>query len=809
MILNYLVTGYRSLTRHKLFSFVTVFGLSLGIGASLLLLHYVAYELSFDDFHTNATQVYRIQHETYRDGALENSSASSYYGAAPAIQETFPEVLSYVRLHHADGMFSYVAPSGAHVSYYEREAFYADSSFFSVFSFRLKKGDVNHVLRNPKSLVISETAAKKYFGKEDPMGKTISLTTEWQGGEYTVDGVFADVPENTHLRFDFLFSIENLLNNEQFKFGAWYWTNFNTYLMVKPGTNAALLESKLHHIIDKNLGRQLKQINSEERFLLQPLNDIHLHPKFGAEAGVGSEYQTISFLLIVAFIIVGIAWINYINLSTARATERAREVGMRKVMGSSKVQLIIQFLLESSLLSFIGISGGVVLFLAASPYFRNITGFAIPLSTLFQQHWGLPVVIVIAGTFLAGVYPAFVLSGFRPLAALKGKFIRTRTSAAFRQGMVVFQFATCVFLIIVTLTIYRQLEYMRNQDSGMVINEKIILRAPKLVGGESYSNEISAFKNVLKQFPQVKHVALSSEVPGKGIFWTNEFRKLNEQQETRRLANILATDEGFIPAYDIKILAGRNFMESSVADLNSAIVVNEVMLGLLGIADPQAAINQEVIIGEFQVKKIIGVVKNFNQQSVKEKHAPIIMMFIPWLKDYMTISVPGHAAKETLDAIRTAYLRQFPDNAFEYFFLDEFYGYQFKSEERSWSVFILFSLLSMVIACLGLFALSSFILSQKSKEVAIRKVLGASVKAITMLLSSEFLKFVAISIAVAAPCAWIIMNKWLQNFAYHVDLSWSSIAFAGSATVSVAALTIGIQTIKAALKNPVDAIKED
>jgi len=809
MLLNFITIAYRNLFRHKMFSFINIVGLAFGIAASLLLLQYISFELSYDDFLTNTDNIYRIRHDTYKNGALENSSVISYHGAAPAIKQNFPEVSNFVRLHRADGMINYYTGKGEVISHHETKAFYADTSFFSVFPFPLVKGDLDKVLRNPRSLVLSESASKKYFGEENPIGKIISLTTQWEGGQYVVDGVFKDIPENSHIKFDFLFSIENLLTNRQFKNGAWYWTNFYNYLVLRPGTDPLLFEQKLSSVIDTHLGSDLKKINAQEKFILQPVNDIHLHSHVRDEVEVNNDYKIVSFLLIISFFIIGIAWLNYINLSTAKATERAREVGIRKVLGSNKVQLVRQFLLESSVLTLISIIITTILFAISTPYFNQLIGKEMTFDFAGQStFWTMALGIIIVGTFLSGLYPAFVISSFSPLTAIKGKFSRSISGVQLRRAMVVFQFGASIILIIATITIYRQLEFMRSQDLGMSINEKVVIRAPKIIQGDSYMNEMEYFKNKVKTNAEVGGVTSSSEVPGKQIFWTNEFRKKSEPENVRRLLNILAVDEDFIPTYDLSILAGRTFSKDRISDLGQAVIINESALKFLDIKNPEEAINQELVVGAYEIKTIVGVVKDFRQQSVKQPSSPIIIYYVPWSQDYLTLSINGNV-RNTMATIETLYHDAFPENAFDYFFLDDQFNQQYRSEERSWKIFILFSALSIVVSCMGLFGLASFVTIQRSQEIAIRKVLGASVAAVTFLLSKEFIRLVFIAFIIAVPLSWLFIDQWLQNFAYRIDITWWTFALAGALTILIAFLTVGFQSIKAAMTNPVESIKTD
>jgi putative ABC transport system permease protein len=809
MLLNYLVIACRTLYRNKVFSFINIAGLSLGIAAYVLLFKYIAFELSYDNFHKHAENIYRIRHDCYKQGVIESSSAISYYGAAPAIKQSFAEVESFVRLHRADGMMSHYKRDGTLVSYNEKKSFYADTSFFSVFDFPLVKGERAHVLRKNNSMLMSASAATKYFGNEDPIGKIITLSTEWQGGDYIVEGIFEDIPENSHVKFDFLFAIEKLLVNPQFKDRGWWWTNFYTYLLLKDGTDPQAFESKLTQIIDANLGEDLRKLNNEERFILQPLNAIHLNSAIDAEVEVNSDRKTISFLSIISFFIIGIAWLNYINLSTAKATERSREVGIRKVLGSGKRQLVKQFLTESVLMSLVAVLLAGLIILIADPFFDRFTGKETAFNfTMYPQRWIVALSVLLLGTFLSGLYPAFVQSSFKPIAVLKGKWVTKVKGVRIRHAMVVLQFTASIILIIGTITIYRQLEFMRAQDLGMNINQKVVISAPKVVKSESYHNTVNIFKNELLNQTGISHVTVSSEVPGKEIFWTNEFRMASDPETTRKLMNILAVDEDFIPSFDMQLLAGRNFESDRQNDYSESVIINESAMKRLGITDPEKALGEQMAVG-VRSKKIIGVVKDFHQQSLKRRPGPTVLYNIPWVKDYITLTVPQDAIVDRIATVQKIYQQVFPENAFEYFFLNERFNEQYKAEERFREIFILFSVLSIFVACIGLFGLSSFIILQRTKEIGVRKVLGASVSGIAVLLSRDFIKPIVIAFIIAIPIASYCMNEWLQEFAFRTTVPYWIYACAGIITFGVAIFTLSAQAIRAASLNPIEAIRTE
>lgn len=796
--------------RHKVFSSINIMGLAIGIAASTLLLGYVSSELSYDDFHSNKESIYRIRFDSYKSDVLESSSAIGYYGAAPAIKESFPEVVNYVRLHRADGMYTYHSKNGQFVSYHEKKAFYSDSTIFSVFDFELIEGNKSKVLRSLNSLVISESAAKKYFGQENPIGKTISLTTEWEGGDYLVEGVFRDVPDNSHIKFDFLITIEGLLHNKQFKDGAWYWWNFYTYLVLQPDVTPGDLEQNFSSVIEPYLGNELRRTDRMEKFTLQRLSDIHLHSNLTSEIEVNGNYKTISALLIVSFIIIGIAWLNYINLSTAKATERAREVGVRKLLGSNRRRLIIQFLVESAAIISIASILAVIIVFSTLPFFDQLIGRSLVISITNQiSFWATVIGIMVIGTFLSGLYPAFQLSSFKPVNALKGKVLQSNSKLNIRKLLVVSQFSASALLVVATLTIFKQLQFMRTHDLGMNIKQKVVVRAPKIIKGESYINEMDYFKNKLKTNSQVISVSASSEVPGKEIFWSNEFRMQGEPESVRKIVNILAVDEDFIPTFNMTLLAGQNFSKDRASDFGSATIINESALKALGLSTPEIAINQELTVGTSAPKKIIGVIKDFHQQSLKKHNRPTIIDYIPWRQDYLTISVTGHDLSNTITSIKSIYQDAFPNNAFEYFFLDDQFNLQYQTEEREWKLFILFAFLSVIVASMGLFGLSSFLTIQRGKEIAVRKVLGASVATITFLLSKDFIKLVLLALLLTVPISWFLMKQWLMGFAYHIDVPLYGFVLSAVLMVLIALLTISFQTVKAAFTNPVESLKNE
>lgn len=810
MLLSHLRLAWRNLFRKKGFTLFNIGGLTVGIASFILLAIYINHELSYDTFHRHADNIYRIRHDTYKGNRLEASTAITYYGASPAIRESFPQLQNYVRLHRADGMINYYRQDGEVVSHHEFNAFYADTSFFSIFSFQLKNGDPRSVLRNPNSMLISESAAKKYFGDQNPVGQSLKLTTQWQGGEYLIEGILEDVPENSHLKFDFLFPIESLLSNGQFKYGAWYWTNFYTYLLLKDGVDPVAFEKDLSKVIDEHLGRELRKSGLEEKFILQPLTDIHLHSNIGGEARANHDYYSVVFLMILAAFIITIVLLNYVNLSTARSAERLREIGVRKVLGSSKRSITWQFMTETFLVYTIALVLSLLAVAISLPFFTELIGSHLLLEWKeSSQLIGIVILIIVTGIIFSASYPALVLSRFNAVSALKGNTGKSSNRIILRRVLIAFQFCAASGAIVATLLVYQQLTFMINQPLGVNIEQKIVLRAPKIIEDKSFMNSVRYFKGQLSMLPDIGGVTASSEVPGHAVFWTGELRTMHEDNHVRHLMNILVADEDFIPTYNVLLLAGRNFRAGSGYDYGNVVIINETALKHFGFKDAQDALGEDVILNGLAAKKIVGVTADYHQQSLKASIQPTIMQFIPWTSDFITVQFQGNDLQGIINNIQTVFQKAFPGNAFEYFFLDNHYHEQYENEKRLLRIFNIFSTISIFSACLGLFGLSSYVIIRRKREIAIRKVLGASIDGIVRLLTTEYIWLILAALAVSIPLTWYFIDMWMENFAYRPEISWWYFACGGVVTLVLALLTIGANVVRAALTNPAQSIKSE
>ena len=794
MLRNYLKITWRNLTRNKLFFSINSLGLAVGMAACLLILLYVAYERSYDTFHPDAGRIYRVELDSYQNGKLAFKSATSYPAIAPTLKKDYPEVEQTARLFDANSsVVSYQNQRFREDNYY-----FADSSVFNVFHLPFVKGNPATALRGPGGVVISETTARKYFGTADPMGKTLKLDRD----AYQVRGVFRDYPKNSHLELDLLFSYFTHRDAQT----NWGWYDFFTYVKLRPGTDPQRFEAKMRDLVMRYNGKD-RGVGNKDELLLQPLRDIHLTSHLNQEAEVNGNGGAVTVLALIAFFILAIAWINYINLATARAVDRAKEVGIRKAIGAERGQLVRQFLFESLLLNLF--AGVLALFLVwvSLPAFNDLTGRLLSLDFWLRNTLWLPTLgVFLVGTLLSGLYPAFVLSGFRPVAVLKGKVLNASGGLSLRQTLIVVQFAASIVLIVGTLTVYRQLRYMQDQNLGFDPNQTLVLRGAG-IRDSTYEAKANSFKQELIRAGLAEKATASAYVPGIEILWTNGWKRLDRAEAPYNTLYNTSIDYDFLDTYSIKLAAGRNFSRQFGTD-RKGVLLNETAVKLLGFNSPEDALNKQLQSGD--TLRVVGVVKDYHQQGLRTGHWPMIIRLIPDNASFFSLKLKTSDDLEAkLSGIKTRYDQFFPGNSFDYFFLDTFFNEQYKAERQFGKVCGIFAGLAIFIACLGLFALATFMAEQRTKEIGIRKVLGASVPGLVGLLSKDFLKLVVIAIAVATPLAWYAMNRWLADFAYRTDVPWWSFVMAGLLAVGIALLTVSFQAVKAALMNPVESLRSE
>jgi putative ABC transport system permease protein len=800
MLKNYLLTTFRAISRRKGFSILNVLGLSIGLAASLLILQYVKDELSFDDFHTNAERIYRVEFDAYREGKQIFKCATAFPKVGPMMKADFPEVEDVTRLYlrYGGGVIRY-----EDVAINEKNIFQAEQNFFSIFSYPMVKGVSK--LDQPNTAIIEKATARKYFGEADPIGKRVRFGDR---EEYEITGVM-ESPENSHLKFSFLFSYPTLITLWGKGFNeAWGWYDFYNYALLKPGANPKALEAKFPAFIEKYGNREGE--SERTKFVLQPLPDIHLYSELIQEAGVNGNGNAVYFLLIIALGILVIAWVNYINLSTARAIERAKEVGIRKSIGANKGQLIGQFISEAFVVNFAAALLGLLILYAAIPFFNAITEKHLTYSIFSNVNLWLALgTLFLIGSLLSGLYPAFVLSGYQPAKVLKGSMKGSREGLFLRKVLVIGQFAASVTLIAGTIIVYRQLQFMQNRDLGINIDQTLVVYAPDFLATDSlYGNYLQTYRNSLASYPDVKNFTATSEVPGNLIFWTNGAKRVGDDITQRNQMYIMGVDHEFFDTFGNKFLAGRGYSKEFTAD-SSSIILNRKAVEIFNLKSPENAIGQKIQMGGDTLRPltVVGVVENYHQEGLKQDFRPTAFLLLQNARSYFCIKLNTQHLPQTMAFLKEQYAAVFPNNPFDYFFLDNFFNRQYNNERQFGNVFGFFSALAIFVACLGLFGLASFTATQRTKEIGIRKVLGSTVPNIFLLLSREFLKLVIIANIIAIPVVWFSMDKWLNTFAFHISIGIWIFAVAALVTIIIALVTVSYQSITAAVANPVRSLR--
>ena len=826
MFKNHLQIAFRNILKRKGYAIFNILGLAIGITCCLLIFQYVAYERSYDKFNEKVKQIVRLRLDLHDQGKLTMQSATVFPGLGARIKNEFPEVENYCRL--IDTKISWLktemvqnnivlANDERNIKALENKGYYADQSFLNMFTIRLTEGNRASLLNGPNKIILSESTAEKYFNNENAVGKRLTVREGGNVYYYEVTGVFKDYPSNSHLAFDYLISYPTFVNMVR-NLGApkgldpetslgWY--DYYVYLQLQPGTNQKQFDAKLLSFSDRYLNNEYSRAhNNREDLYTIPLKDIHLYSHYNEEAGVNGDGKSVSFLFLIAFLIITIAWINYTNLATARSLERAKEVGVRKVLGALRKNLVAQFLTESFILNFTAVVIAVLLAFLFTPSFNVLigsasgTGFHMPLI-----YWGGFILLFLTGAFISGIYPAFVLSGFHPITVLKGLFKNSASGMIIRKGLIIGQFATSIILIAGTIVIYQQVNFMRNQKLGANINQTLVLDGPSLRQDTSYQNSYQPFKNEVLQLSGIKSIAASSGVMGKEIYMTNGAYLVNSKDKNPLTFYTLYVDNDFLSSYGMKFKAGRNFSQDNPSD-KKAVILSEEAVKLFGIDDPEKALNQ--IISNYRDSlKIIGVVANYHQLGLNKAMLPVIFIPKPEVNNFYSIKFQTADVHQTVASVERVWNKYFPDNPFSYFFLDELYNAQYKSDGQFGKVFGLFAFLAIVIACFGLLGLSAYNVLQRTKEIGIRKVLGASERHIIYLLSKDFLLLVCVAFTIAVPVSWFVMNGWLNDFAYRINISWWVFLISGIIAVLIALLTVSFQAIKAAVANPVKSLRTE
>lgn len=800
MLSNYLKIAWRNLKRQKLFSFLNLLGLAIGMAACLLILEYVQYERGFDSFHEKADQVYRVKLDRYNHGELSTEWAGGCAAVGFEARLNLPEVEAFATFYKSSSLLS------TNDKQFRYEAlYYVTDEVFKVFSYELIAGNPETALKKPFTVVLTEKTARDFFGEEDPMGKTILMRNEIP---FKVTGVMKKPSAQSHLKIDALLSFETYSSwNEGVK-TAWQWDGFLTYLLLNEGTDTQQFKAKLNQLVQDQQAEELSSFDADMKFHLQPLKAIHLTSDYMAEAEANGDEEAVNMLSIIALFILLLAWINYINLSTARSIRRAKEVGLRKTTGASNSQLVSQFLLESLLLNLIAGIIALTLYQVFRPSLIEISG--TPQAFSFWNHpynWLIFMGILLAGSFLAGLYPAFVLSSFQPANALKGNSGRGAKGINLRKGLVIFQFAISTLLVAGTLAVYQQLQFMQSQDLGVNLEQTLVVRGPAAVDS-TYRPRQDAFHEALLRNPKISTIAASTTVPGDPEFSNaGGVRNWGAPESEGNTVAFMWIDHGFMDLFEIAIIEGRNFEKDHFVDTNR-VMLNVSATRLFGFEEPADAIGKELYFWGDRVQ-IVGVVKDYHQKSLKVAGRPTIFRYWPYLTSFHSMRVNTNELSETLAFVEKTFREQFPKNPYEYFFADEYFDRQYSSDQKFSKVFTAFAILAILIACLGLFGLASYALSLRSKEMGIRKVLGASISQLTLLISKDFVLLVIIANILALPLAAWGISEWLTSFPYKMDLQWPLFVIPFILILLIALLTISSQTLKAANTNPVEALRSE
>jgi len=800
MVRNYLKIAFRSLLKNKAFSFINITGLALGIAASLLIFQYVNYELSYDQFYEAADRTYRIKTNRYDKGELSTEWASGVVSIGHLLNENLPEVVDYARLTNTSGVMSY-----GDKEFKEDRIYFANNSVFEVFDLEILHGNPENALDEVFKTAISESTALKYFGKTDVIGETLQYNRR---RDAQVTAVYKDLPDNAHMKFDLLISWATISQGDR---GTemntvWYWDGYFNYIVLAEGTDFEAFQTKVEEFVDNQWGEDMRSSDSWMDFEFQPISDIHLYSNFIGEAEVNGDGDAVYALFGISFFIIIIAWVNYINLATAKLLERAKEVGLRKVMGSQKGQLISQFMTEAFIVNLLAVLLAFVIVILVLPPFAKLADQPLTFDLFMQQGFWLSLgALFLVGTFLSGLYPAFVLSSHKPIATLKGSNYTSKGGSLLRKGLVIFQFMASVGLIIGTYVVYEQVSFMRNQDLGVDINRTMVIKGPS-VTDSTYSEKLTAFTDVLKTNSSIENVVMSTGVPGRGVSWNAGGIRLESAPENEAVQfRVLGIGYEFIETYDLELIAGRSFDESYGTEEEN-IIFSRSAAKRLGFENPEDALGKKIYFWG-DVYTLVGVLEDYHHTSLKENYDELIFRMIPNADGFYSVKYSGSNTQQVVLAAEENWAKFFPGNPFEYFFLEDRYEEQYKADKQFGTVFTIFSGLAIFVACLGLFGLAAFMTTKRIKEIGIRKVLGASVPSILQLLSTDFLKLIAVSVVLAIPLAYYGMNEWLNGFAFRIDLQWYVFVLPAVLVFLIAIGTVSIQTSKAAGANPVDSLR--
>ena len=794
MIKNLLLVALRNFKRDKSYSLLNILGLTIGITFSLFLIFYIKDELSYDRYNEKASRIYRINAHIKEADKDTMRWAVTPFPMAPALANDYPEVEEAVRFIN-NGKVMY---KNGDLRIYEDKVFVVDSNLFRVFTYKFLAGDPLTALKDPKTMVLTRSVAKKFFGNTNCVDKTLENAS---GDVYKITGVIEDVPKNSHILFNILISRSSLPADFARSWGGF---GFYTYVLLKPNTNVAIFEKKLQPMYDKYLASLFAQYNIKMRFGAQPITSIHLHSDMANEP---EELGSMSYIYIfsaVAFFMLLIACINYMNLTTARSARRAKEIGIRKVTGSSKLQLISQFLIESTLTAVFALILSFGLIALLLPTFNSLSGKFISFETLFKPDTILLMLAVILFVgVVGGSYPAFYLSKFNPVSVLKGSLSKGSSNVALRRILVVVQFSISIIMLICTWIVYDQLKYLRNKDMGFNKEQVLVANANS---NNDIRSKILAFKNEMRSNPQVLAVSTSQAVPGNGVNF-NLFTIESKNGWVDKGVDCYAVDEDYFKTLGMKIVKGRNF--TGLSDTLRSIIVNENMVKEFGWAEN--AMGKRIKFPDDTTGnyfEVVGVVKDFNQKSLYNPITPLILFYAP-NNNSIQMKLNAGNMPQTIAGIEGKWKAAFPELPFQYTFLDQDFNSQYAADQKRGKIFTAFSISTILITCLGLLGLIAFTTQQRQKEISIRKVMGAKAGQLVPLMTKNFVLLVGLSCLIAFPVAWYFMDKWLKIFPYNTGLSAQPFILSAIVVLIITLMTVIFHTLKAAFANPVKSLRTE
>lgn len=804
MVKNYWTSAWRHFKKKKGFSFINILALTVGMAAALLILTYVVFEYSFDSMHSKRDRIYRVESVFYEGNEMTDNWATSSFGYGSAMKNELPGIVDYTRVG-SQYQPEQVVKYGNQLNR-ESKIAYADHRFFRVFDFKLLKGDPDKVLDAPNKVVITERIAKKYFKESDPIGKIMIFKADKEQIACEVTGVMEEMPFNSHTRYNFLISYLSL---PKFLHEYWYRHEAYTYVVVESPERVKQIEAGFPVMAEKyKTDEALK--NKKWGVQLVPLENIHLATSKAYETEVKGNRSSMIALTIAAIAILCIAWINYVNLTVVRSMERAREVGIRRVSGATRKQLIAQFLFEALLNNLMAFILALGIIEVALPAFNQLTGRELDLFVWLHSLWSFAVILVfMLGVFLSGFYPAVILSGTKPVKMLKGKFVHSGKAGITRKVLVVIQYTASMVLICCTLVVFAQLSFMRSKSLGVRTDEVLVMKFPGYT--EDMSVKLEAMKRELALLPGVKNVTVSSAVPGVEVGMFLSICRANDVTKQNRLYEMLDCDKYYLDAYDLKIIAGRGFAEDYGGDADK-LVINEAAVRNLGFKSNDEALGQLISVETVEEPmQVIGVVQNYHQQSLNKAYTPIMFFqheHIPWFKQrFISVVMEGGNPRTLVEKAGATWNRYFADSSFDYFFLDSFFDQQYRQDEVFGLMVALFAGLAIFISCVGLWVLVMFSCTLRTKEMGIRKVLGASNFNLFYQLGYEFLLLIAVAVAIALPIAWLTMDNWLGSYPFRVEWKWWFFGLPVLLLFAISLITIGWQTAKTIFSKPARSLR--